>query len=288
MWTCAQSIPVELKYLDAKKPLEKPLIFAQGIISNDSLSEFGSVFNKEGSEFFYAIDDGGKAYIKSTKLQGGTWSKPTTILTDTEYSYNDPCLSPEEDRLYYISDRPRDDQDKNRDYDIWYSKKTTSGGWTAPINAGPSINSNANEYYISFSETGTLYFASNRENAPNRNRDFDIYKSELKDNSFQEPKKLKAPLNTKSYEADAFIAPDESYIIFCSTKKEGFGRGDLYINFKDKNGNWTQSINMGSSINSASHELCPFVTKDGKYFFYTSDQDIYWVSTSIFDKLRSQ
>jgi hypothetical protein len=32
---------------------------------------------------------------------------------------------------------------------------------------------------------------------------------------------------------------------------------------------------MEDIINTENHELCPFVTKDGNYFFYTSNEDIY-------------
>lgn len=80
---------------------------------------------------------------------------------------------------------------------------------------------------------------------------------------------------------------DESYVIFCSIRKEGFGQGDLYISFKDDAGNWSKAKNMGSVINTTGHELCPFVTKDGKYFFYTSNQDIYWVDARIINSLKS-
>ena len=93
-------------------------------------------------------------------------------------------------------------------------------------------------------------------------------------------------INTEHYEADVFIAPDESYMIFCAVRPDGFGRGDLYISFNDGGGNWTEAKNMGDLINSNGHELCPFVSPDGQYFFYTSNQDIYWVSTSIIDDYR--
>ena len=75
-------------------------------------------------------------------------------------------------------------------------------------------------------------------------------------------------------------------MIFCSIRKIGKGQGDLYISFKDKDGKWGDAINMGNTINSEKHELCPFVTKDGKYLFYTSNNDIYWVSTQILDNYR--
>ena len=64
------------------------------------------------------------------------------------------------------------------------------------------------------------------------------------------------------------------------------GRGDLYISFKNTDGTWTESVNMGEKVNTKKHELCPFVSHDGKYLFYTSNQDIYWVSTEIIAKIK--
>ena len=85
---------------------------------------------------------------------------------------------------------------------------------------------------------------------------------------------------------DVFIAPDESYIIFASQRRDGKGMGDLYISFKNEVGEWKQAVNMDRGISTDKHELCPYVTKDGKYFFYTSNQDIYWISTEIFDDYK--
>ena len=69
---------------------------------------------------------------------------------------------------------------------------------------------------------------------------------------------------------------------------EGYGRGDLYISFKTEQGQWTKALNMGLSINTQHHELCPFVTHDGNYLFYTSQQDIYWVGTEIIEELQKK
>ena len=99
---------------------------------------------------------------------------------------------------------------------------------------------------------------------------------------------LDSTINTTGYEADIFVAPDESYLIFCSIRDDSFGRGDLYISFKKPNGDWTKAVNMGEEINTENYEYCPFVTKDGKYFLYTSNQDIYWVSTEIINELKEK
>ncbi|MEO1653753.1 MAG: hypothetical protein AAFU64_09420, partial [Bacteroidota bacterium] len=104
--------------------------------------------------------------------------------------------------------------------------------------------------------------------------------------TFQATQVLSEAINNQHYEADVFIDPEEAYIIFCAERPEGRGRGDLYISFKKSDGSWAPSKNMGSLINTAGHELCPFVSKDGKYFFYTSNQDIYWVDARVIEELR--
>src|SRR5690606_27761349 len=59
--------------------------------------------------------------------------------------------------------------------------------------------------------------------------------------------------NTGSYEADVFVASDESYLIFCGDRADGYGRGDLYIGFKKPDGTWTRARNMERTINTTGH-----------------------------------
>ncbi|MEO0473811.1 MAG: hypothetical protein AAF206_29645 [Bacteroidota bacterium] len=283
----AESItPVEkVKYLGQKPPSTTPEVFAPGLISTKAEYEFGSVFNKVGTEFYYGVNVGGKEEIRYTKLTGQSWSEPQTLFSHPKYGYNDPFLSPDENRLYFISRRAMDGEGEPKDYDIWYAEKKGSS-WSEPINAGPNINSKGNEYYISFTKTGTMYFSSNKDASQERQNDFDIYASQHINGSFQKPRVLGNAINTPDYEADVFIAPDESYIIFCAERNDGLGQGDLYVSFKKADGTWTQSKNMGRNINSEGHELCPYVSADGKYLFYTSNRDIYWVSTDMFARYK--
>jgi len=267
-------------YFGQTPPALKPKVFAPGLISMEEEYEFGSVFNAKGTEFYYGVDAGGKSEIRYSQLKDGVWSDPVPILINDRYGFNDPFLSPDESKLYWISQRPDDGVGEQKDYDIWYVEKE-KGGWSEPINAGPNINSSSNEYYISFTQEGTMYFASNRAAS-----DFDIYYSKSVEGEFQEAVRLGDAINTPHYEADVFIDPAEKYIIFCANRPDGLGRGDLYISFKKDDGSWTPSKNMGAPINTKGHELCPFVTQDGKYLLYTSNKDIYWVSTEILERYR--
>ncbi|MEL6594101.1 MAG: hypothetical protein AAFQ68_28615 [Bacteroidota bacterium] len=278
----AQIADEDNKYLQQTPPSTTPEKFAPGLISLPDEYEFGSVFNRKGTEFFYGVDLNGKSEIRYSKLESDQWTKPEVILVNDDYGYNDPFLSPDEQRLYFISER---EGEGFGGYDIWYVERTPSG-WSESINAGPKINSASNEYYISFTKDGTMYFSSNKNAPQDRNGDFDIYYSDYEEGEFLEAVQLGDAINSNRYEADVFIDPNEDYIIFCGNRPEGMGRGDLYISFKQEDGSWGKAKNMGEPINTTGHELCPYVTGDGKYFLYTSNQDLYWVSTAIFDQYR--
>lgn len=274
-----------LTYLKQPPPGLIPKIFAPEIVSKNYEYEFGSVFSADGKEFYYAVTINGKAEIRYIQLEGDQWTAPEKLIYNDRYEYNDPFLSPDENKLFFISDQPLNGSGEKKDIDIWYVKKEGKG-WSAPINAGTTINSEKNEYYISFTHTGTLYFASNVGTTEENKNDFDIYASTLINGEFQEPRKMGDAINTTGYEADVFVAYDESYLIFCAERDGGYGRGDLYISFKNAAGTWTKAKNMGNTINTGNYEFCPFVTKDGKYFFYSGNKDIYWVDAKIIDALR--
>ena len=110
------------------------------------------------------------------------------------------------------------------------------------------------------------------------------------DGEYQDPVNLGPKLNTKYHEWDTYLAPDESYMIYCSTKPEGLGDDDLYVTFKQRDGSWSDPIHMGNEINSEKSENRPYVSPDGKYLFYAStvrgNRDIYWVDARIIEKLR--
>jgi len=282
---CQSTVEDSLLYLGQVPPSLKAEIFAPGLVSVNDRHEFGSAFSADGTEFFFGVDTGDKAEIRFSRLEGKTWTKARTILSHEIYSFNDQFLSPDENELFFISNQPLDGEGDQKDHDLWFSVRR-GDGWGAPENAGPVINSDREDYYISFTKEGTLFFASNRAAEEGRNFDFDVYAAPRVDGEFQEPRRLGNSINSRGYEGDVFVAPDESYLIFAAARREGLGKGDLYVSFRMASGEWTKARNMGPDINTEGHELCPFVTRDGRYFFYTSNQDIYWVDAAILDIYR--
>ena len=124
--------------------------------------------------------------------------------------------------------------------------------------------------------------------------------SRLVNGKREAPKPLPKVINTGTWNAHPFIAPDESYIIWDGERESGYGDNDLYISFKQHDGSWGKAINMGDKINSKAPENGASVTPDGKYLFFNrntgtgqanrnagvGDGDLYWVDAQIIENLR--
>lgn len=270
-------------------PDTTPLIFAPDFISFPDRYEFGITISKNGKQIFFGVDPEfdlqtpGVHKIWQTSFINDKWTEPEIFLSHTEFTRNDPMLSNDENRLYFISDQPVEG-DMAKDIDLWFVEKEGQE-WSDPINLGTPINTEFNEFYSSFTDDGSMYFASNSMSS-NNPRNYDIYKAQWEDDRFLEPIALSDSINTQYYEGDVFVAPDESYLIFAAARRGGMGQGDLYISFRSESGEWQEAQNMGAIINSENHELCPYVTPDGRYFMYTSNKELYWVSTKIFDRYK--
>ena len=130
-----------------------------------------------------------------------------------------------------------------------------------------------------------MYFSSNIQDHDGKGN-YDIYTSDIKNGEFQPSVKLGPEVNTSFYEADVFVAPDESYVVFAANRPGGLGSGDLYVSFHNQDGTWTPSKSLGNTVNTETDDFCPYVSPDGNYLFYASRGDIYWVSTDVIRKLR--
>jgi Tol biopolymer transport system component len=285
VWSVAQNekFPVlKGEYLGQKPPGINPEVFAPGIVSTTQ-GEFNAAFSPDGKEFYFSMNEpSGRETMKFMTRKDNQWTPPQAVPFVSPQNDCDPLFSFDGQRLYFISTRPKKEKAGSSDWNIWYVERMDAD-WSKPINIGPPVNSDVDEYYVSLTKDGTIYFSSNRAGGLGS---FDIYRSRFVDGHYAKPENLGASINTKYLEHDPFIAPDESYILFTSVDRpEGFGTGDLYISSRRKDGTWTKSKNMGKAFNTCGYDFCPIVTPDGKYFFFTRRGDIYWVSVEAIQKL---
>jgi hypothetical protein len=241
--------------------------------------------SKDKDEAYFTIQSPNEeiAAIAFVKKENGNWTAPQLVNFTGNYRDIEPFLSKDGLRLYFSSNRPiADTSKKTKDYDIWFVERITKNSdWLKPVNMGPPINTNHDEFYPSLSNSCNLYFTSD---APDSKGKDDIYVSKWDGKFYTKPVALDSTINSAGYEFNAFVSPNEDYLIFTAyARKDGLGSGDLYISFKDEKGNWQQAKNMGATINSAYMDYCPFVANDGILYFTSKRSTI---KTQTFNNIK--
>ncbi len=210
-----------------------------------------------------------KSVILRISKENGTWNKVGIASFSGKFRDLEPFLSPDNLKLFFVSNRPLTNGGELKDIDIWYVERTSiTSDWSEPKNIGAPINTEADEFYPSIANNGNLYFTSTGHNAMGED---DIFVSEYKNGKYSKPLALQGGINTNSYEYNSFISPNDDYLIFGGyNRQDGLGSGDLYISFKNSDNTWTQAKNMGDKINSKYMDFCPFVTQSGTQIYFTS------------------
>lgn len=172
--------------------------------------------------------------------------------------------------IYTICNMPeRTSQDQYINCDLYYTK-FEFGGWSdiIPIDA---VNTSDNwESQPSISSDGkTLYFISDR---PGGIGGYDIYTSTRDEyGTWSAPKNMGKTINSKGNEKSPFIHTDSQTLYFSSEGRPGMGGYDIYYARMDDNGVWQKPMNIGYPINSKYDDVGFFVSTDGKYGYFGSN-----------------
>jgi len=284
----------ELKgpYLGQKPPGMIPEVFAPGIISTKD-HEIHLASSLDGRELYYTYKDSASQdpftiyYIKEVN---GKWTSPQAAPFNRDGYNSVSAFSPDGNRLFFIAAAAPNVDETKKTRDIWYVDRE-KGGWAEPVHMEDVVNSRWNDTYPSVSNNGNLYFTSDRERGFGG---YDIYCSEYKDGVYQIPVNLGPAVNTSGGERHAYIAADESYILFDSEEPER--RMGLYVSFRKSSGTWTTAKCIGEEVNRDPVIFHVNMSLDGKYIFTSSNprlkktsngtasyynRDIYWVDAKI-------
>jgi hypothetical protein len=244
---------------------EPAQIFALGVVSTGDV--FASTFTPDGRTVaFTKFSPPRPMTLMTSSFRDGHWTPPETLPFSGTYRDLDPAFSPDGSRLYFSSARPTGPSpaDTANGVDTWYVDRTRDG-WSAPVHLASPVNGPEVDMYPSVTRGGTLYFDSFRSR-PRRRL---VYRAESgPDGTLRTPEVLPAIVNADSGASNLFVDPDERYVVFSAVRPEGAGSGDLYASFR-RDGSWTTPRSIGPLVNTSATEFCPFVSRDGKYLYFT-------------------
>lgn len=224
-------------------------------------------------EVFFTIQSPNQELSQIVCVTNNRWEQPILLSFNDGYSYLEPFLSQDGKRLYFASNRPKNNVDlAKNDFDIWYVERLhPKDSWSTPINLGNTVNSNADEFYPTLANNGNLYFTMESKYGMGKD---DIYYCQWNGKEYSNPILLNENINSDGYEFNAFVSGDEQFLIYTKyNAKDGYGSGDLYLSKKDANGQWKPAENMGNKINTKYMEYCPFYDSKTQTLYFTSKRN---------------
>ncbi len=202
---------------------------------------------------------------------------PVALNSNINSEYNElrPLIAPGANTLFFSrQNHPENTGGEKDDEDIWFSEKDPiTGDWLKAKNAGKPLNNKGPNFISSISANGEamLLLLGNAYYSKNRMTQGVSMSQKKQDGSWDKPKNLDIANDYNlSEKANYFLTDDMKTIIMSVERKDSQGDRDLYVINLKKDGTWTEPLNLGPQINSASEEASPFLASDGKTMFFSS------------------
>lgn len=265
-------------YFGQKPPGLIPEIFAPGIISIIGRKESNISFAPDLDEvYFTASKKGEENSIYFSKLKANKWTpaKKANFTKGRKKEELYPFVSLIDKRIYFTALDSVFSDEK-----IWYVNRLEDS-WSDAIQLDSPLNDDL-IFYINQAKNGDLFYT-------NLSKKWKMYYAQNINGKFPEVQEIEL-----EFGHHGFISPSQDYLLVYARNKANKKRkdSDIYVCFKEKDGTWTKPISFGNEVNSNFGEGCPSITPDGKYLFFTRDEEedglsnLYWVSAEVIKNLR--
>ncbi len=201
---------------------------------------------------------------------------------NTQNAEYNPVISPSSRYIVFQSNRPGGEGGM----DIWlsenqnYRDRMGKPRWADPVNF-KELNTPGYEgaFSIRFDADGNpveIFFTSAKTTDSKRDgfAGLNIYstKKNPATGKWKVPEHINVVNSTFDDKMPA-ISPDGRVLVFSSNRPGGFGGFDLWVSYRDLDLNtWSEPVNLGEKINTASNEIMPYYHYDGLSIFFSSDR----------------
>lgn len=196
---------------------------------------------------------------------------------NSEFSELNPLLSPDGKTLYFSrKNHPQNVGGVKDKEDIWYSELDSSGHWSLAKNMGSFFN-NAGPNFINSIQSvtpdgrtavmllGNKYLDKGKMQAG-------VSISSNIGGSWSRPVALKIRNDYNFNEkANYFLTNNRRTLIMSVEREDSHGDRDLYVSFMQPDSVWTEPLNLGDVVNTASEESAAFLAADDKTLYFSSN-----------------
>ena len=191
---------------------------------------------------------------------------------NSPYDEQHPVVSADGKMLFLtIARHPQNIGGKKDPGDIWISVKEGET-WSVPVHGGSVLNNSSFNAVAGMSKDGNaLYLLSHYKANGSSPSSQGISVSQRTKLGWSVPQNITIPyfLN-RSATLDGFWQEGQSVFIFSAESYTTQGAEDLYVSF-NREGKWSELINLGSVINTSFQEMSPSLTADGTKLYFASN-----------------
>jgi outer membrane protein OmpA-like peptidoglycan-associated protein len=238
------------------------------IPSLNQYSTGAAAYRKNSYEFAldYAAKHPDTNYVFAPKNLGDS-------INTTELEYY-PSITIDGSKLVFT----RRVGDKDEDF---YESDKINGKWSKAFPLPGRVNTTYNEGAQNISQDGQMIIFAGC-NYPEGYGSCDLYSSYKTNTGWSDPTNLGPVVNTDAWESSPSLSPDKRDLYFSSNREGGFGGKDIWVTHHLPNGEWTEPENLGSTVNTAGDESCPFMYADNQTLFFNSDGHPGYGNTDLF------
>ncbi len=179
-----------------------------------------SNMNKEGVK--KSSDKQIRMKIFESIFEDNSWTEPKLIsFLLGDFNYCHPSIDSSSEFMIFASDLPGG----YGKMDL-YLVRRQGDGWSSPTNLGPTVNTEGNDWFPSYHDSGLLFYAS--DGKTEGKTDLDIYVIDISQSQLGESQKLPSPVNSEYDDFSFVLKNDQSQAFFSSSRISGKGGDDLY------------------------------------------------------------
>ena len=239
-----------------------------GNISTDGLMLFIESSRPPGTEAFWDM------WATTRTSTENPWGAAVNLGPPVSTSHDDFAgyISADGLEFYFSSDRPGGSGGS----DIWVTRRATRDAhWDPPVNLGPAVNTAAHEWCGSLSVDGLELYIDSTRSGGFGDHDLYVNRRPTRNDPWGAAVNLGPAVNSASSEIAPDISADGLCLFFSGNitgfRPVGIGGADIWVTTRTtQDDEWSIPTNLGATINTEAHDICPRVSSDGSWLYFSS------------------
>ncbi|MEM9339592.1 MAG: OmpA family protein [Bacteroidota bacterium] len=219
-----------------------------------------------------------------------TEAEKLSVKVNSAYAEHSPIVSPDGKYMYFSRQyHPGNIGGENDSEDIWVSDwDEEKKEWGVARNVGAPLNNKGPNFISSITEIDgeEVVILGNRYGEKGR-MFTGVSMSKRQGDRFSDPVNIEIEDEYNySPNADYFLVDGGKAMILSAERDDTYGKRDLYVSLKKQDNTWSAPKNLGPVLNSTGEDESPFLARDGKTLYFSSDGYSGYGGTDIYVSSR--